>query len=314
MTKTEKLKLNSGRLDKALSEALNISRATAQKVIEQGITIDGKIADKSALKILEGEYQVEYTPLEAQPSQIVPNPDIKVETVYEDNDLMVVNKPRGLVVHTAPGHSTDTLVNYLVTKENEFEFDEEEMKGGRPGIVHRLDKDTSGLLLVAKTAKAEKGLQAQIKVHSVNRQYLALVHGVAQEDRFTCDIPLKKPNHTVRKAMPDSGGLKAVTHFEKLGANKEYSLLKCTLETGRTHQIRAHLAYIGLPIVGDPLYSPYKLSEFNQGQILCAYRIAFTHPCTNKKMEFVISPDKYFLDALKKLLPEFKIVKDWKKI
>lgn len=307
--KTEKISLRAGRLDVALAEALGLSRATARKLIESGIILDGKKTDKASLKVSDGDHVIEYEPLPEPESDIVPNPDIKVKIVYEDADLMVIDKPRGLVVHTAPGHDHDTLVNYLASRSDDFEFDEDEMRGGRPGIVHRLDKDTSGLLVVAKTPKAEKGLQEQIRGHEVNRIYLAIVWGIAQEDRFTCDIPLKKPNHTIRKAMPAADGNRAVTHFTKLAATTQNSLLKCELETGRTHQIRAHLAYIGLPIVGDPLYCPKKSPEYSEGQLLHAYRLEFVHPTTGKKMSFEATPDRYFSDALKQLFPGYKLPK-----
>jgi len=218
---------------------------------------------------------------------------------------MVLNKPRGLVVHTATGHYTDTLVNYLVTLKDEFEFDEEEMAGGRPGIVHRLDKDTSGLLLVAKTPDAERILQAQIKKHKVDREYLAICEGDVNEDRFTVDVPLLKPNHSQHKAMPSPEGLPAITHFEKLWFKNGASLVKCKLETGRTHQIRAHLAYIGHSIIGDKLYCDKVDHRFEYGQLLHAFRITFTHPITNEKMTFMAKPDDYFIGAINIFNPSY---------
>ena len=189
----------SGRLDEAIADALNISRSKAQLIIDNGIEIKGRNR-KASYKVEEGDV-LNYTPLEEKPTDIVPNADIVVPVVYEDDDIIVFNKPRGLVVHTAPGHDTDTLVNFLASQNDKFKFDEEEMAGGRPGIVHRIDKDTSGLLMVAKTPKAEKVLQADIKEHKVKREYVALCWGDVNEDSFTVDVPLTKPNHTLRRAM-----------------------------------------------------------------------------------------------------------------
>ena len=290
-----------GRLDEILSKEANISRATAQKVIKNGVRVNGKDTDKASFR-LKGHSVIEFIPLEEKPLEVKPNPDISIETIYEDSDLIVFNKPRGLVVHTAPGHDQDTLVNLLVTRSEEFQFDPETMTGGRPGIVHRLDKDTSGLLLVAKTPKALKNLQEQIKVHAVKRTYVALTYNEAQEDRFTVDVPLLKPTHEQHRAMPSPKGNRAITHFEKIEAKNGFSLLKCELETGRTHQIRAHLAYIGLPVVGDPLYCNRKDPRFDKGQLLHAYRIEFTHPTTGEKMTFQAPMDDYFKGAIELLL------------
>lgn len=302
-TGTKKVKISTeGRIDEALATALSISRSVAKKIVEKGVKVNAKATDKPSYKVKIDEV-VEYTPLVEESTDIIPNPNIKIKVIYEDDDLMVIDKPRGLVVHTAPGHKEDTLVNYLVTLQDEFKFDEDAMKGGRPGIVHRLDKDTSGLLLVAKTIPAEEGLQEQIRFHKVNRQYLALCYGDANEDSFTVDVPLTKPNHTEHKALPSKNGLRAITHFKKIWSNQKYSLLECTLETGRTHQIRAHLAYIGHPIVGDPLYCPYKDKRFQQGQLLHAYKISFVHPITGKPMSFEVPPDAYFKNA-EKILKE----------
>lgn len=293
------------RLDEVLSQVLSLSRSTAKKVIENGVTVNGKPTDKPALKLKPGvHYTVEYAPLEEAPSTIVPNPDISVGVIYEDDALMVIDKPRGLVVHTAPGHMTDTLVNYLVSLKDEFAFDEQTMEGGRPGIVHRLDKDTSGLLLVAKTPMAQKALQAQIKDHKVNRKYIAICYGDVNEDAFTVNVPLLRPNHTQHKAMPSEAGLPAITHFKKIWAKNGVSLVRCELETGRTHQIRAHLAYIGHPIVGDPLYCPKVDHRFEKGQLLHAYEIAFVHPLTHKPMTFYAPMDAYFQKGIETFDPE----------
>lgn len=286
----------SGRLDEAISFALNISRSKAQQIVDKGIVINGR-ERKASYKVEEGDV-IEYHPLEEKPTDIVPNASIEVPVVYEDDDVMVFNKPRGLVVHTAPGHDTDTLVNFLASQQDKFKFDEEEMAGGRPGIVHRIDKDTSGLLLVAKTAKAEKILQADIKEHKVKREYLALCWGNVNEDTFTVSVPLEKPNHTIRRAMPSAKGLPAISHFTKMWSKNGVSLVRVELETGRTHQIRAHLAYIGHPIVGDMLYGNKEEYHFDKGQVLHAYKLTFKHPITGKMIELTAPLDDYFNYAL----------------
>ena len=293
-----------GRLDEVLAQAANISRAIAQKVIRSGVSVDGKQIDKPSFRLKGGSHTLRFVPLPPPETAVKPNADIQIETVYEDDSLIVFNKPRGLVVHTAPGHSQDTLVNLLVTRGEDFSFDAETMQGGRPGIVHRLDKDTSGLLLVAKTPKALASLQEQIRVHAVRRTYLALTYNEAQEDRFTVDVPLLKPTHEQHRALPSPKGHPAITHFERIWARGGHSLLRCELETGRTHQIRAHLAYIGLPVVGDPLYGTRREPRFDQGQLLHAYRIEFTHPTTGERLTFFARMDACFKAAIEELYTE----------
>lgn len=286
----------SGRLDEAIADALNISRSKAQLIVDNGIEIKGRNR-KASYKVEEGDI-LNYTPLEEKPTDIVPNADIVVPVVYEDDDIIVFNKPRGLVVHTAPGHDTDTLVNFLASQNDKFKFDEDEMAGGRPGIVHRIDKDTSGLLMVAKTPKAEKVLQADIKEHKVKREYVALCWGDVNEDSFTVDVPLTKPNHTLRRAMTSPNGLRAVSHFTKIWTRNGVSLVRSQLETGRTHQIRAHLSYIGHPIVGDMLYGNKEEHHFDKGQLLHAFRLSFIHPITKKPMVLTAPMDDYFKQAI----------------
>lgn len=285
-----------GRLDEAVSDALGISRSRAQLIVDNGIEIKGRNR-KASYKVEEGDV-LTYVPLKEKPTGIVPNSEIKVPVVYEDNDIIVFNKPRGLVVHTAPGHDTDTLVNFLASQSEKFKFDEEEMAGGRPGIVHRIDKDTSGLLMVAKTYKAEKILQEDIKFHRVKREYVALCWGDVNEDSFTVDVPLTKPNHTLRRALPSPKGLPAISHFEKIWSKNGVSLVRVNLETGRTHQIRAHLAYIGHPIVGDMLYGNKEEHHFDKGQLLHAFRLTFVHPITKKEMVLTAQMDDYFRKAI----------------
>lgn len=286
----------SGRLDEALSDALGISRNKAQQIVDLGIEIKGRCR-KASYKVEEGQI-LSYIPIKEEVYDVIPNADITVSVVFEDEYIIVFNKPRGLVVHTAPGHDTDTLVNFLASRPEKFKFDEEEMAGGRAGIVHRIDKDTSGLLLVAKTAKAEKKLREDIKEHKVDREYIALCWGDVNEDSFTVDVPLTKPNHTVRRALPSPKGNVAISHFTKIWTSNGVSLVTCKLETGRTHQIRAHLAYIGHPIVGDMLYGNKEEHHFSQGQVLHAFRLTFDHPITGEKMVFTAPMDDYFRQAI----------------
>lgn len=285
-----------GRLDEAISDALGISRSKAQLIVDNGIEIKGRDR-KASYRVEEGEI-LTYIPLKEKPSKIVPNPSLEVPVVYEDEDILVFNKPRGLVVHTAPGHDTDTLVNFLASQSDKFKFDEEEMAGGRPGIIHRIDKDTSGLLMVAKTPKAMALLQEDIKHHRVQREYVALCWGDVNEDSFTVDVPLTKPNHTLRRALASPQGHKAVSHFEKIWSKNGVSLVRVNLETGRTHQIRAHLAYIGHSIVGDMLYGNKEEHHFSKGQLLHAFRLTFTHPMTKKEMTLTAPMDDYFRTAI----------------
>lgn len=286
----------SGRLDEAIADALGISRSKAQKVVDNGVRIEGR-ERKASYPVEEGE-KLTVIPLEEKPSDVRPNPSLSVPVIYEDEDVIAFNKPRGLVVHTAPGHDADTLVNFLASQPERFRFDPEEMAGGRPGIVHRIDKDTSGLLLVAKTARAERILSEQIKEHRVKREYVALCWGEVNEDSFLVDVPLEKPNHTVRRALPSSKGRRAVSHFTKLWFRNGASLLRAELETGRTHQIRAHLAYLGHPIVGDMLYGNKEEHHFERGQLLHAFRLTFAHPATGEEVVLTAPMDDYFRDAI----------------
>lgn len=286
-----------GRLDEVLALSACLTRSVAQRVIKSGVIVNGRPVDKPSFKVKTGDV-IEYEPLPEKPLEVTPNSDIEVPVVYEDSSMIVFNKPRGLVVHTAPGHDSDTLVNLLVTMKDEFEFDRESMEGGRPGIVHRLDKDTSGLLIVAKTPDALRNLQGQLKDHRVKRTYVALALGEANEDRFTVDVPLLKPTHDQHRAVPSAKGNRAVTRFEKIWTRNGYTLLRCSLETGRTHQIRAHLAYIGLPVAGDPLYGKVSDPSFDRGQLLHAYRIEFTHPETGKDMALYAPMDDYMREAI----------------
>lgn len=288
------------RLDVSLAKALSMSRSAITKEIKAGrVTSKGIVLDKASL-VLKGETEVLYTPLPPVKNEVLkPKEKVTIDYVYRDDDIAVINKERGMVVHPAPGHYDDTLVNYLASEDEKFDFDSEEKETLRPGIVHRIDKDTQGLLCVAENAESQSVLQNEIREHDFHREYFALVYGNVLDRKFRIDVPLTRPNHSDHKAEVDPiKGRKAVTHCELVSTNGQVSLLKCSLETGRTHQIRAHLAYIGFPIVGDPLYCPRKERMANKGQALTAFKLTLIHPRTLKKMTFYAPLDSYF----KKLL------------
>lgn len=291
-----------GRLDLIVSQLFEISRSQAQKAIKaQGVKVNGSPVDAPSFKVSVG-MEIDYEPVVRQePAVLKPKEAVELDYAYRDEDIAIVNKPRGLVVHPAPGHSDDTLVNHLMDEEN-FDFDPNDTENERPGIVHRIDKDTSGLLAVALNPNAQMTLSQEVREGDFHRCYLALVYGNVPDKRFRIDAPLTRPNHTVRKAMVDVyKGRDAITHCVTLANNGKVSLLKCTLETGRTHQIRAHLAYIGFPIVGDTLYGRKEDKIANQGQALHAYSLSLIHPRTLKRMTFYAPIDDY----MKRLLIEF---------
>ena len=221
-----------------------------------------------------------------------------LDIIYEDNDLLVINKKSGMVVHPAPGHYTGTLVNALL-----YRFHLSTGEVNRPGIVHRLDKDTSGLMLVAKNDQTHEALSRMIANKEVERHYLAIVDGVIKHDTGTIDAPIgRDPNNRQKMAVTDVHGKEAVTHFRVLETFSNHSLVECILETGRTHQIRVHMAYIGHPVSNDPMYGRGKSTEF--GQMLHSKSIRFVHPKTCKEMYFEVEPPKEFLDTLDLLKSE----------
>lgn len=228
---------------------------------------------------------------------VVPE-NIPVEIVYEDDSLIVVNKPQGMVVHPAPGNYTGTLVNALLYHAKSLSS----INGViRPGIVHRIDKDTSGLLVVAKTDVAHQSLAAQFKDHSIERVYYAVVQGVPRKESGTIDAPIARNPHDRLKMGIIAGGRHAVTHYELIEVLGAYSLVACRLETGRTHQIRVHMAHIGHPLVGDPLYNPHVQRIRTEGQLLHAKVLGFVHPVTGKDMRFEAELPAYFEAAIVKL-------------
>ena len=286
------------RIDAYLSEKLeDTSRVAIQRLIANGkVLVNGKTV-KSSYKVqagdkieVEEEIPVEVS-LKAQ--------EIPLDIIYEDNDIIVVNKPKGMVVHPANGNPDGTLVNAIMA----ICKDSLSGIGGeiRPGIVHRLDKDTSGIIIVAKNDKAHINLSEQIKNHKVKKTYIALVRGIVKENEATINMPIGRSEKDRKKMAVTKKGKEAITHFKVLQRYDNYTLLQVNIETGRTHQIRVHLSQIGYPIVGDEVYSNGK-NEWNvKGQCLHAKNLEFTHPITGEKMYLEAKLPEYFENMLKDL-------------
>lgn len=280
----------------------DISRMAIQRMIENGnIKVNGN-KTKASYKVCEGDNVVleEEVPKET----LLKAQDIPIEIIYEDNDIIVVNKPKGMVVHPANGNPDGTLVNSLMA----ICKDSLSGIGGeiRPGIVHRLDKDTSGILVVAKNDKAHINLSEQIKNHEVRKTYIALVRGIVKENEATINMPIGRSPTDRKKMAVVKNGKEAITHFKVLERYDNYTLLQINIETGRTHQIRVHLAKIGYPIIGDEVYSSGK-NEWNiKGQCLHAKSLDFRHPVTNKEMHLEAELPEYFQNLLKELEPREK--------
>lgn len=290
------------RLDIFLSEVfLDKSRSYLQKIIGLGNVTVNSLAKKPNFKLRVGDKIhidiPEPVALEVQAE------DIPLKIVYEDSDVIVIDKPQGMVVHPAPGAHSGTLVNALLSHCNDLSG----INGvSRPGIVHRIDKDTSGILIVAKNDNAHNKLALQLKDHTMNRIYVALVEGRIRADEGTIDAPLARhPVERIKVAVVKDGR-RAVTHYKVLERFESNTLVECKLETGRTHQIRVHMLHIGHPLVGDPVYG-YKKQRFNlQGQMLHAKTLGFIHPTTEKYMEFTSPLPEYFEKVLKILKNELK--------
>ena len=285
------------RIDKYLMEELEISRSKIQRMIDSGdILVDDKVVKSSyQLKLDDVIYVNEdYT----EEVDIVPE-DIKLDIVYEDEYLLVVNKPSGMVVHPAAGNTSGTLVNGLMYHCNDNLSDVNGVV--RPGIVHRIDKDTSGLLVVAKNNEVHDNLAKQISEKSVTRKYVALVHGLINEDTATIDAPIGRDiNDRKKMAVTDINAKEAVTHFRVLERYEKATLIECKLETGRTHQIRVHLNYIEHPVVNDPIYGRKKMDDVSFGQMLHAKTLGFIHPITNEYLEFSVEVPTRFNEILDK--------------
>ncbi len=287
------------RLDSFLASRIpELTRSAAARLIETGrVTVAGRTAAKSCR--LEGGELVEAELPDPEPTQALPQ-DIPLDVVYEDEDVIVVNKPAGLVVHPAPGHPDGTLVNALLHHCGSSLSG----IGGelRPGIVHRIDRDTSGLIIAAKNDAAHQALSAQLQDHTLARTYEAVLVGNLREDRGTVDAPIGR-HHTDRKkmAVTDRRGRRAVTHWEVLERFQGFTHVRCRLETGRTHQIRVHMAYLGHPICGDTVYGARKPAPGLTGQCLHAVGLRFIHPRTGEAVELSCPLNEEFIALLKKL-------------
>lgn len=282
-----------GRLDKFISEKLNEnSRNQVQSWIKEGLVTVNEEEAKANYKVQTGD--VIHVTIN-EPEEIDAQPeDIALDIVYEDSDVVVINKPQGMVVHPSIGHSGGTLVNALL-------FHVKDLSGIngkiRPGIVHRIDKDTSGLLMVAKNDLAHEKLAEQLQEKTATREYIALVHGIIENDKGTIDAPIGRDPRNRKKFKVIQGGKESVTHFEVIERFSEYTLLRLNLETGRTHQIRVHLEYIGHRMAGDPLYGPRKTLE-GEGQFLHATSLSFVHPRTGERLTFNAPLPDYFNETL----------------
>lgn len=284
------------RIDKCISAALDsLSRSYIQKIIkEEAVRVNGSPV-KSSYKVKASDEIALSVPDAVEPDILPEN--IPLDILYEDADVIVVNKPKGMVVHPAAGHYSKTLVNALL-------YHCHDSLSGingylRPGIVHRIDKDTTGSLIVCKTDAAHKAIARQLKRHSVTRCYRAICHGVLPKDKGTIDRPIgRSPADRKKMAVLTEGGKRAVTHYKVLQRFDKYTYIECTLETGRTHQIRVHMASIGYPILGDPLYSqmnsPFKL----EGQTLHAKTLGFIQPRTKEYIEVDAPLPQYFQHLL----------------
>jgi len=281
------------RLDSYLSEELDISRSKVQKLIkEEKVLVNGKTVNSSYSVRLNDYIEVN----DELDYEIKVDPeDIPLNIIYEDDDLLIINKESGMVVHPAPGHYTGTLVNALLFRYKELAGDK-----FRPGIVHRLDKDTSGLMLVAKNEFTLEKLSLMISKKEVERKYLAIVDGVIKEDSGEIDAPIGRDvNNRQKMAVTDVNSKNAITHFKVLERFNNNTLIECILDTGRTHQIRVHMAYIGYPVCNDPLYGKGKADEF--GQMLHSYSIKLNHPRTGKELKYVVDAPKEFNEKLEEL-------------
>ena len=287
------------RVDALLARHLDgFSRSAVQRLIESGaVLLDDRPIKKNTICAAGDDFVVMLPELAEIP--LVPQ-DIPLDVVYEDGDVIVVNKPRGMVVHPAPGHADGTLVNALLFRCG----DSLSGIGGekRPGIVHRIDKDTSGLIIAAKNDAAHLALSAQLSDHSLRREYEAVVRGRLRGDSGTIDAPIgRHPSDRKRMAVTQRGSRNAVTHWEVLARYRGYSHVRCRLETGRTHQIRVHMAYIGHPLLGDFTYGAPSPDKGLEGQCLHARRLRFVHPSSGQPVELETPLPDYFCEVLKKL-------------
>ncbi len=283
------------RIDKYLANNTNYSRSLISKMLKNGNILVNNEKVKPNYKVNLND---EITIMEYQNESTLTPEEMPLNIVYEDNDIMVINKDSGVVVHPGSGHHEHTLANGLLYYTNNLS-DKDLL---RPGIVHRLDKDTSGLMLVAKSNQAHEILTEDFKNHNVKRTYLAIICGEFPHNEATIDAPIGRDSKNRQKmAVTDINSKKAITHLQVLKRYHGYTLIKLNLETGRTHQIRVHLSYIGYPILNDPLYN--KKNATSYGQYLHSSTISFIHPITKEKMHFEVDLPKPFQDKLKELEP-----------
>ena len=286
------------RIDKILSDSqVAVSRAAIQRMIENGKVLVNDKTTKASYKVQENDV-IKIEEEIPQETGLKPQ-EIPLEVIYEDNDIIVINKPKGMVVHPGNGNPEGTLANAVMAR----------CKGSlsgiggeiRPGIVHRLDKDTSGIIIVAKNDNAHINLSNQIKKREVKKTYIALVRGNVKENEATINMPIGRSTKDRIKMAVSERGKEAITHFKVLKRYQGYTLLEVKIDTGRTHQIRVHLAEIGYPVVGDYVYSNGKNPFGVEGQMLHAYRLKFKHPITEKQMELEAPIPKYFENIVKEL-------------
>ena len=283
------------RLDKAVADLTELSRSQANEAIKAGTILVNNQRQKARYAVKLGDVISYELPkeevLDYQPE------DIPIEIVYEDSDVAVVNKPQGMVVHPSAGHTSGTLVNALLYHVKDLST----INGVvRPGIVHRIDKDTSGLLMIAKNDKAHQALAQELKEKKSLRQYVAIVHGNLPNDRGVIEAPIGRSDKDRKKQAVTAKGKPALTRFQVLEHFGDFKLVELTLETGRTHQIRVHMAYIGHPIAGDPVYGPRKTLA-GHGQFLHAKTLGFTPPTTGELMTFSVDVPAIFQETLEKL-------------
>jgi len=288
------------RIDKTISELTEemVSRSYLQKLIKDNLVFVNEKAVKASYRLKTGDHVTFTMPENVEPDILAE--DIPLEVLYEDSDVIVVNKPKGLVVHPAAGHYNNTLVNALLY------YCKDSLSGIngvlRPGIVHRIDKDTTGSLIVCKNDFSHNHIAAQLKEHSINRRYRAICHGVLKDDEGTISAPIGRDEKDRKKmSVNTKNGKEAITHYKVLERFREYTYIECCLETGRTHQIRVHMASIGHPLLGDSVYGRKKENYTLQGQTLHAHILGFVHPRTNEYIETEAPIPQYMVELLRKI-------------
>lgn len=280
------------RLDKTLANFdESLSRSFIANLLEQNLVFVNGVKQKASYKVKVNDV-ITYEVPEVKPLEIKKE-DIPLDIVYEDEDILIINKEQGMVVHPSNGHNEHTLVNAILNHCQDLSG----INGvARPGIVHRIDKDTSGLICVAKNDQAHEFLASQLVDHTMSREYIALVRGVIKENNGVINMPIGRDPHDRKKmAVNKEHGKEAITSFSVLQRYKEHTLIRCSLKTGRTHQIRVHMSYIGYPVEGDPLYAGRHYDKlYKNGQLLVAVHLSLIHPTSKKKMDFDIDLPEYF--------------------